>query len=99
MKLSAFEPYGLLFAEIYRHAILSDRALRRRRYPAASQPSREHDLCPDYPRKASRAPAESGGSSRPFPEKLNPENGSGSGSCAPLPPSFVHAGDSLKHGP
>jgi len=28
MKLSAFEPYGLLFAEIYRQAILSDRALR-----------------------------------------------------------------------
>jgi len=28
MQLSAFEPYRLLFAEIYRHAIVSDRALR-----------------------------------------------------------------------
>jgi len=28
MKLGAFEPYGLLFAELYKHALSSDRALR-----------------------------------------------------------------------
>jgi hypothetical protein len=28
MKLSALEPYGKLFTELYRQAVLSDRALR-----------------------------------------------------------------------
>jgi hypothetical protein len=28
MKLGAFEPYGLLFAELYKHAVTSDSALR-----------------------------------------------------------------------
>ena len=28
MQMSAFEPYGLLFTELYRQAVSSDRALR-----------------------------------------------------------------------
>src|ERR1700694_2370414 len=56
------------------------------RYPAASQPRREHDLCPDPLGRRAGRPRKAVDPAGPFPRKLNPEMAAGAGPAAPGAP-------------